>query len=117
MDTELSLLRVKAVFAARGRGAMSLEVRWILPGQVPTAMIEWLGPLSDPIERREDRYLVNPSNEELGVKIKGGVLLDLKALRGSPGTLALPHAGRGHLEVWEKWSFPVDAAGRWPGEA
>ena len=117
MDTELSLLRIQAVFAERGRGAMSLEVRWILPGQVPTAMIEWLGPFADAIERREDQYLVNPSNEELGVKIKGAVLLDLKALRGSPGTLALPEAGQGHLEIWEKWSFPVDAAGRSPGNA
>ena len=117
MDTELALLRIQAVFAERGRGAMSLEVRWILPGQVPTAMIEWLGPFADAIERREDRYLVDPSNEELGVKIKGAILLDLKALRGSPGKLALPGAGRGHLEIWEKWSFPVDAAGRLPGNA
>ena len=26
-------------------------------------------------------------------------------------------AGEGHLEIWEKWSFPVDAAGRSPGNA
>lgn len=115
--TELSLLRIQAVFAERGRGVTSLEVRWILPGYVPPAMIEWLGPFSGAIERREDLYLVNPSNEELGVKIKGAVLLDLKALRGRPGTLALPEGGLGHLEIWEKWSFPVDGAGRSPGNA
>ena len=116
-DTELSLLRIQAVFAERGRGAMSLEVRWILPGEVPTAMIEWLGPFADAIERREDRYLVNPSSEELGVKIKGAILLDLKAFRGSPGNIAVPEIGQGRLEIWEKWSFPVDAAGRSPGNA
>ena len=44
MDSELSLLRIQAVFAERGRGAMSLETRWMLPGPLPIAMIEWLGP-------------------------------------------------------------------------
>src|SRR5207342_2095253 len=104
-DPELSLLRIQAVFAERGRGAMSLETRWMLPGPLPKSMIEWLGPFADAIERREDRYLVHPSNEELGVKIRGAILLDLKSLRGSPGTLALPRAGLGQLEIWEKWSF------------
>lgn len=51
------------------------------------------------------------------MKIKGAILLDLKALRGSPGKLAIPEVGQGSLELWEKWSFPVDAAGRPPGNA
>ena len=117
MDTELSLLRIQALFAERGRGAMSLEVRWILPGQVPAAMIEWLGPFDVAIERREDQYLLNPSSEELGVKIKGAILLDLKVLRGSPGLLEIPQVGQGRLEIWEKWSFPANATGRSPGNA
>jgi hypothetical protein len=72
-------------------------------------MFEWLGPFADWIEEREDRYLAEPSVPELGVKIKGGIELDLKALRGSPGEIAVPGGGRGHLELWEKWRFPLDA--------
>jgi hypothetical protein len=73
-------------------------------------MLAWLGPFRDQIEEREDRYLVEPSIPELGVKIKGGVQLDLKALKGSPGELALPGGVRGRLELWEKWTFPLRAS-------
>ena len=117
MDTEPSLLRIQAVFAERGRGAMSLEVRWILPGQVPATMIEWLGPFDDEIERREDQYLVNPSSEELGVKIKGAILLDLKVLRGSPGLLEIPQVVKAASRSGRSGRFPVDATGRSPGNA
>jgi hypothetical protein len=40
------------------------------------------------------------------VKIRGGLQLDLKAYRGSPGGLRLPGGG-GRLEVSEKWTFPL----------
>ena len=95
-------------------GALSLEVRWILPGRVPNAMIEWLGPFADAVEDREDRYLVNPSCDDLGVKIRGAVQLDLKAFRGSPGELRIPGGGHGRIEIWEKWSFPLDAEAQLP---
>ena len=71
----------------REDGSISLEVRWILPGPLPHAMIDWIGPFADEVEDREDRYLVNPSCDDLGVKIRGAVQLDLKAFRGSPGRL------------------------------
>lgn len=70
-------------------------------------MVGWLGPFHDEIEEREDRYLIEPSVPELGVKIKGGLQLDLKTLKGSPGELALPTGIRGRLERWEKWTFPL----------
>ncbi|MGZ6546368.1 MAG: hypothetical protein ACXVEI_13775 [Actinomycetota bacterium] len=95
----------------------TLEVRWIHPGRVPDAMIGWLGPFADQIERREDRYLVDPSNPDLGVKIKGAVQLDLKAFRGSPGELVVPGGGRGRLEIWEKWTFPLDEHGHPPADS
>lgn len=90
-------------------GSRTLEVRWIDRGPIPEAMFGWLGPFADWIEHREDRYLADPSVPELGVKIKGGVELDLKAFRGSPGELAVAGGGRGLLEIWEKWRFPLDA--------
>jgi hypothetical protein len=95
----------------------TLEVRWIHPGRVPEAMIGWLGPFADQIERREDRYLVDPSCPDLGVKIKGGVQLDLKAFRGSSGELAVPGGGRGRLEIWEKWTFPLDEHAHPPADS
>ncbi len=90
-------------------------MRWIYPGRVPEAMIGWLGPCAEEI--REDRYLIYPSSGELGVKIKGALQLDLKAFRGSPGELAIPGGGRGSLEIWEKWTFPLDARGLPPADA
>jgi hypothetical protein len=94
----------------------TLEVRWILPGSVPDAMVVWLGPFDGWIERREDRYLVD--GPDLGVKIKNGARFDVKALQGRVGKIAIPGVGRGHLERWEKWSFPLlEGAAPSPGGA
>lgn len=89
-------------------GSRSLEVRWIRRGPLPPALIERFGPFRDPIEVRSDRYLVDPSVAEFGVKIRGGIQLDVKAYRGSRGRLPVP-GGAGVLEVWEKWSLPLHA--------
>lgn len=100
-----------------GWGSPSLEVRWIFRGPLPSALIDHLGPFDDAIERRTDSYLVSPGNVELGVKIRDGVQLDLKASRGSPGRLRVP-GGEGTLERRVKWTLPLrdptpepDAAG------
>jgi hypothetical protein len=101
--------RGRAAPVATSGGTMSLEVRWIHRGRIPQAMMSWIGPFDAWIEQREDRYLVDPAAPELGVKIKGGVELDLKAFRGDLGILDLPgDGGRGHLERWEKWRFPLE---------
>ena len=41
-------------------GARSLEVRWIFPGQLETAVTEWLGRFPAESQSREDTYLVDP---------------------------------------------------------
>ncbi len=105
------------VFVEREGASISLEVRWILPGQLPSAMVDRMGPFADAVEDREDRYLVTPACDDLGVKIRGAVQLDLKALRGSPGTLWIPGGGQGRLEMWEKWSFPLDEGALPPADA
>ena len=99
------------------RASTTLEARWIHPGPVPEPMVAWLGPFDEWIERREDRYLVDPSVPDLGVKIRDAVQLDLKAFRGSVGRLTVPGGGRGHLELWEKWSFPLHASALPPADA
>ncbi len=92
---------------AEGRGgAISLEVRWILHGPIPQAVLAWMGLFDAWIEQREDRYLVDPAAPDLGVKIKGGTELDVKAFRGDVGVLEVPGGGRGVIERWEKWRFP-----------
>ncbi len=104
-------------FSRPARLSTTLEVRWVHRGPVPEAMIEWLGPFADWVEQREDRYLVDPSAPDLGVKIKDGVMFDVKAFRGSLGKLTIPGAARGRLELWEKWSFVLHASAVPPADA
>jgi hypothetical protein len=93
-----------------GGGIVSLEVRWIHEGPLPSLLAERLGPFGDSVEVREDCYLTDPVLPNLSVKIRGGAQLDVKAFRRSPGKLSLPSGIRGRLEVWEKWSFPLTDA-------
>ena len=93
-----------------GGGAVSLEVRWIHAGRLPSLLVDRLGPFGEGVEEREDWYLTDPVLPNLSVKIRGGVQLDVKALRHTPGQLTLPGGTRGRLEVWEKWSFPLATA-------
>lgn len=95
--------------ADAGGAAVSLEVRWIHRGRLPTLLAERLEPFGDAIEVREDSYLTGPVLPNLSIKIRGAAQLDVKAFRHSPGRLALPGGTRGRLEVWEKWSFPLAA--------
>jgi hypothetical protein len=84
----------------------SLEVRWIFPGQLETAVARWFGRFPAGTESREDSYLLDPRLPGLSVKIRGGGALEVKAYRGSPGILQVAGRARGRLESWQKWSFP-----------
>jgi hypothetical protein len=90
-----------------GVGALSMEVRWIHAGRLPSLLIDQLGPFRQEVESREDWYLTAPGLPNLSIKTRGGAQLDVKAFRGCPGQLLLPDGTRGRLEVWEKWSFPL----------
>jgi hypothetical protein len=90
-----------------GGGVVSLEVRWIHPGRLPALLAERLEPFREGIEVRDDSYLSDPVLPDVSVKIRGGVQVDVKAFRHSPGRLSLPGGTRGRLELWEKWSFPL----------
>ena len=89
-------------------GLASLEVRWILPGQLDTAMAGWfLGSQPEPeSESREDAYLLDPGLGGLSVKVRASRALEVKMFLGSPGVLDLPGRARGILQYWRKWSFP-----------
>jgi hypothetical protein len=87
-------------------GARSLEVRWIFPGQLETAVAGWFGRFPARTESREDTYLLDPQLRGLSVKVRGGGALEVKAYRGSPGILEVAGRARGRVEAWQKWSFP-----------
>jgi hypothetical protein len=98
-------------------GVRSLEVRWIFPGQLETAVARWFGRFPAWTESREDAYLLDPQLRGLSVKVRGGGALEVKAYRGSPGILEVPGCARGRMESWQKWSFPFsplsqDSAGQ-----
>ena len=84
----------------------SLEVRWILPGQLETAVAGWFGRFPARVESREDTYLLDPQLRGLSVKVRGGGALEVKTYHGSPGILEVAGRARGRLEAWQKWSFP-----------
>ena len=85
----------------------SLEVRWIFPGQLETAVTGWFSRFPAGTDSREDAYLVDPRLRGLSVKVRGGGALEVKAYRGSPGILEVAGRARGRMESWQKWSFPV----------
>jgi hypothetical protein len=89
----------------------SLEVRWILPGQLEAAVTGWFARFPTGIESREDSYLVDPRLGGLSVKLRNGRVLEVKVYQGSPGMLELMGRARGRLESWDKWSFPYDPLG------
>jgi hypothetical protein len=63
----------------------SLEVRWIFPGQLETAVAGWFGRFPARTESREDIYLLDPQLPGLSVKVRGSGALEVKAYRtGGP---------------------------------
>jgi hypothetical protein len=92
-------------------GVHSLEVRWILPGQLTAAAAGWFGRFPAETRLVEDAYLLDPHLPGLSVKMRGGRALEVKAYRGSPGLLKLAGRAHGRLESWQKWSFSHGPAG------
>lgn len=84
----------------------SLEVRWIFPGQLETAVAGWFGRFPADTESRDDIYLLDPQVRGLSVKVRGGGALEVKVYRGSPGILEVAGRARGRMQSWQKWSFP-----------
>jgi len=90
-------------------GVRSLEVRWIFPGQLTTAVAAWFGRFPAETESREDTYLLNPDLRRLSVKIRAHGALEVKAYHGCPGTLEMAGRARGRMESWQRWSIPFDS--------
>jgi hypothetical protein len=89
-------------------GARTLEVRWIFPGELETAVAGWFGRFPAGMEQQEDSYLLAPHLRGLSVKVRGGGAFDVKVYRGTPGILDVAGQARGRMEFWQKWSFPCE---------
>ena len=88
-------------------GLRTLEVRWLVPGQLDAAVAEWFGRFPAQTDAREDTYLVNPDLRGLSVKVRGGRALEMKMYHGTVGILDVPGRASGRIQSWQKWSFPV----------
>ena len=87
-------------------GVRSLEVRWIFPGSLEAAVAKWFGRFPAETESREDIYLLDPDMRGLSVKVRADGALEVKVYRGSQGILDVHGRALGHLQAWQKWSFP-----------
>jgi hypothetical protein len=84
-----------------------LEARWIRPGPMDVAMLEWFARFPQTEESRVDQYLLNPDLDVLSVKIRAGRALEVKSYLGSRGVLAVRGPAECKLESWQRWSFPL----------
>jgi hypothetical protein len=101
-------MTVTAPESAVTEGVRTLEVRWILPGQLTTEVAEWFGRFRARVETRKDTYLLDPDLPGLSVKIRAAAALEVKVYQGSPGFLEVAGRARGRAESWQKWSFPCE---------
>jgi hypothetical protein len=94
------------------QGVRSLEVRWIFPGQLETAVAGWFGRFPARTETREDTYLVDPQLRGLSVKVRGGGALEVKVYRGSRESSRWPTAPAGAWSPGRSGPFPLARSAR-----
>jgi len=70
----------------------SLEIRWMFPGELDTAVAGWFGRFPAEAQAYEDIYLLDPPLPGLSVKIRSGQAFEVKTYRGSRGSSRSPAA-------------------------
>jgi hypothetical protein len=89
----------------------TVEVRWFLPGRIPSEVAGWFeraGGEAWPAEERTDHYLRLGGEHALGIKVREG-LLEIKRRMGSGEVAELHPDVAGQVERWRKWSFSLAA--------
>jgi len=79
-------------------GVRTLEVRWIFPGELASAVAGWFARFPVKTTVVDDAYLLDPHLPGLSVKVRGEQALEVKVYRGSPGFLEVAGRARGRLE-------------------
>lgn len=93
----------------------SLEIRWIFPGELETAVASWFTRFPAETRDYEDLYLLDPHLPGLSVKIRAHRALEVKVYRDSPAILEVADRARGPMQSWQKWSFPLSPHSPDPG--
>ena len=93
------------------------ELRWCVPGPLPSDVGSWFAGSTGVAEQRIDTYLLE-GRSDIGVKRRFQETLELKVRQSLDGWIELGEGLAGSLEVWRKWS-PAEslvnggAGGRW----
>ncbi len=77
------------------------EVRWFIPGAIPTNFKTWFNPSQQP-EQRTDIYLYAPVNDFVGIKLREG-RLEIKWRISELGAVQFTDSVTGKVEKWRKW--------------
>ena len=93
------------------------ELRWFVPGPVPTDIARWFTGSTRIPNERCDTYLLD-GRSDVGVKRRFRETLELKVRESVDGPIQLGDGLVGPLEVWRKWSpaedlVEVGSDGRW----
>lgn len=83
------------------------EVRWFYPGTCPPQLRDWFESSggTSAAEQRTDRYLALGGRSDLGVKLRGVGLLEMKMRTADHGFTTFSKSVTGRVEEWAKWSF------------
>ncbi|MGH8579874.1 MAG: hypothetical protein ACREVK_07080 [Gammaproteobacteria bacterium] len=84
----------------------SAEIRWFFPRALPDRLVQWFSQEAH-LEHegvRHDRYLLFPSCDTVGVKLREG-LIEIKARVAPPVPFNLGPGLSGRTDQWVKWSF------------
>jgi hypothetical protein len=85
---------------------ISAELRWFWKGPSPSAIQNWF--LNGPMppgggKPRNDEYLLDPSQQELGIKRRSGRSgIEVKGLVEVRARIPKPFGGR--VQIWTKWT-------------
>ena len=93
------------------------EIRWCIPGPLPSDIRSWFAGSTGVAEQRCDTYLID-GRCDVGVKRRFRKTLELKIRHSFDGWIEFGDGLAGPLEVWRRWS-PADhlvderCDGRW----
>jgi hypothetical protein len=90
---------------------LTVELRWFFHQHLPEEVKGWFcgSRLCVDETARTDDYLVMPGSNEVGVKLRGGRTLEIKARTQAPEPFSLTTgATLGRQDAWTKWSLDDD---------
>src|SRR5262245_44584817 len=93
---------------------VTTELRWFGSGAVPADAADWFG-VAEPHAGRIDWYASAGAAAGLGLKVRAGSSLELKARRDEVGVWSFGERASGLVQTWVKWAVPLDPG--WDGRS